>query len=137
MKLLAIDFGRKRLGFALGNPSISTAAPLDPFTYKNTKQALAHIKDLVDQYDVTRILLGYPLNMDGTASETSRQVEHFKSHLSKALGAGIAIEYVDERLSSFEAEEELKPLHPHFKKRNRFIDSMSALVILRRFMENK
>ena len=137
MKILAIDFGMKRMVFALGNTAINTAAPLDPLTYKNTKQALAHIKQLIDEYDINRVLLGYPLNMDGSKSETTQQVERFKTHLSKNLEPVIDIEYGDERLSSFEAEEQLKSLHPHYKKRKRIVDSMSALVILRRYMETK
>jgi putative Holliday junction resolvase len=137
MKILAIDFGMKRMGFAMGNSAINTAAPLAPLTYKNTKQAITHIKQLIDEYDIVWVLLGYPLNMDGSKSLITRQVERFKTHLNKILEPGIGIEYVDERLSSFEAEEELKSLHPHYKKRNKIIDSMSALVILRRYMELK
>ena len=106
------------MGFALGNTAIGTATPLDPLTYKNTKQAIVHIQQLIDEYDINRVLLGYPLNMDGSKSEITQQVERFKTYLNKILEPAIAIEYVDERLSSFEAEEQLKSLHPHYKKRN-------------------
>ena len=102
MKLLAIDFGMKRLGFAMGNATSNTSAPLNPLTYKNTKQAITHIKQLIDEYDISTVLLGYPLNMDGSKSKTTQQVEQFKTHLGKILEPGVAIEYVDERLSSFD-----------------------------------
>jgi putative Holliday junction resolvase len=137
MKILAIDFGMKRMGFAIGNTTINTAAPIDPLTYKNTNHALEHIKQLITEYDITQILIGYPLNMDGTKSSSTEQVEHFTRRLEKALAPGITAQYVDERLSSFEAEEELKPLQPNYKKRKKILDSMSALMILRRFMEKK
>jgi putative Holliday junction resolvase len=137
MKILAIDFGMKRMGFAVGNPTINTAAPIDPINYKNTNHALEHIKQLISEYDITQILIGYPLNMDGTKSSITEQVEHFTRRLKKTLAPGIATHYVDERLSSFEAEEELKPLQANYKKRKKIIDSMSALMILRRFMEKK
>jgi putative Holliday junction resolvase len=137
MKILAIDFGMKRMGFAIGNTNINTAGPIDPITYKNTNQVLEHIKQLITGYDITQILIGYPLNMDGTKSSTTEQVEHFTRRLKKTLAPGITTQYVDERLSSFEAEEELKPLRPNYKKRKKIIDSMSALMILRRFMEIK
>jgi putative Holliday junction resolvase len=135
MKILAIDFGMKRMG--IGNPTISTAAPIDPITYKNINHALEHIKQLISEYDITQILIGYPLNMDGSKSSVTGQVEHFTRRLKKTLAPGIATHYVDERLSSFEAEEELKPLQANYKKRKKIIDSMSALMILRRFMEKK
>ena len=137
MKILAIDFGMKRMGFAVGNPTINTAAPIDPITYKDTNHALEHIKQLVSEYDITQILIGYPLNMDGTKSNITGQVEHFTRRLKKILAPGITTHYVDERLSSFEAEEELKTLQTDYKKRKKIIDSMSALMILRRFMEKK
>ena len=137
MKILAIDFGMKRMGFAIGNTDISTATPIDSITYKNTNLALEHINRLITGYDITQILIGCPLNMDGTKSSITQQVEHFTRRLKKILAPGIPIQYVDERLSSFEAEEELKPLQANYKKRKKYLDSMSALVILRRFMEKK
>jgi len=137
MKILAIDFGMKRMGFAIGNTAINTSAPIDPLTYKNTTHALEHIQQLITEYDIVQILIGYPLNMDGTKSSSTEQVEHFTRRLKKTLAPGITTQYVDERLSSFEAEEELKSLQPNFKKRKKILDSISALMILRRFMEKK
>ena len=125
------------MGFAIGNANINTATPIAPITYKNTNHALEHIKQLITEYDITQILIGYPLNMDGTKSSSTEQVENFTRRLKKTLAPGITTQYVDERLSSFEAEEELKPLHPNYKKRKKILDSMSALMILRRFMEKK
>lgn len=125
------------MGFAIGNTAINTAAPIDPITYKNTNHAIEYIKQLITEYDITQILIGYPLNMDGTKSSSTEQVEHFARRLEKALAPGINTQYVDERLSSFEAEEELKALQPNYKKRKKILDSMSALMILRRFMEKK
>jgi putative Holliday junction resolvase len=137
MKLLAIDFGLKRMGFALGNTIIKTAVPIDPLTYKNTKYAIEHIRQLISEYDVSQILIGYPLNMDGTESCIIQPVENFTRRLKKALPPEVTTLYIDERLSSFEAEEELKTHQPDFKKRKKFIDSMSALMIMRRFLEKK
>lgn len=135
MKLLAIDFGMKRMGFAVGNTSINTATPLDPVSRKNSKQVIEHIKTLVDAYDIERIVLGYPLNMDGSKSAITQQVEHFTRRLKKAVGAGIAVSWADERLSSVEAREDMTHVRSGLKKRKAVIDSLSALVILRRFME--
>jgi putative holliday junction resolvase len=135
MKILAIDYGLKRIGFAIGNSLIKTATPLEPLARKNSKQAVAYIKQLIIEYDISRIALGYPLNMDGTKSTMSEQVEHFSRRLQKALGPDMDIDLIDERLSSFEADETLKDLHPNYKKRKKVIDSMSAVIILNRCMD--
>ncbi|MCP5047101.1 MAG: Holliday junction resolvase RuvX [bacterium] len=135
MKLLAIDFGMKRIGFAIGNTGIGTATPIDPVTRKNSKQVIAYIKELVTDYDITGIVVGYPLHMDGTRSSTTEQVEHFTRRLKKTFEPSVTVQWVDERLSSFEAEEELKAIKLSLKKRKGIVDSMSAVVILRRFME--
>lgn len=137
MKILAIDYGTKRIGFAIGNTSIFTTAPLDPFPYKKKTQALDHIKKLVAEYEIGLVLVGYPLHMDGAKSTTTEAVERFRDHLKKVLPPGVAAEFVDERLSSFEAAEELKTLRPEFKRKQAVMDSMAAVMILRRFMENQ
>ena len=122
------------MGFALGNTAIGSAVPLDAVEGKNSDRFIAHIKQLVDEYEIERILMGYPLNMDGTRSETTGLVENFGRRLEKSLHPPIKIEFVDERLTSFEAEEELKALYPDYRKRKKFLDSTAALVILRSCM---
>ncbi|MGE5343983.1 MAG: Holliday junction resolvase RuvX [Candidatus Omnitrophota bacterium] len=138
MKILAVDFGMRRIGFAIGNPLIHTITPIDPLIRKNSKQAVDHIRQLVDTYEITHVIVGYPLNMDGTRSSFTEQVEHFTQRLKKRLGPDIPIDFIDERLSSFEAEEELKT-HPmgniDHRKKKKMLDSMSAQVLLKRFME--
>jgi len=134
-KILAVDFGMKRIGFALGNTLINTAVPLDPVMRKNSKQVIQHIKTLVEEYEINRIVLGYPLNMDGSKSAITEQVEHFTRRLQKALGPVIGVVWTDERLSSIEARESMKHIDPIHKQRKTRIDSLSAMVILKRFME--
>jgi putative Holliday junction resolvase len=135
MKILAIDFGKKRMGFAIGNPLIMTATPIQQLTRKNLKIDIVYIKTLIEEYDISKIILGLPLNMDGTKGKIVEEVEAFSSHLFKKTG--INVELVDERLSSFEAEEMLKPSKPDYKKRKQVLDSISALVLLRSYMEKK
>jgi putative Holliday junction resolvase len=135
MKILAIDFGTKFLGFAVGDSTIKTAAPIDPITRKNQEKDFQYIKQLIDEYDISRIIIGYPLNMDGTKSETTLQVEQFAGQLKANID--IETEFADERLTSFEAHELLKSRHPGYKKRKKILDSVSALIILRSYMESE
>lgn len=133
MKLLAIDFGMKRMGFAFGDTTIRTASPIAAIMRKNIEQDIGHIKNLIYEYNITKILIGYPLNMDGTRSKITFQVENFTKQLKKKIN--IATEFVDERLTSFEAEEILKSYQPDHKKRKKILDSISALIILKNYIE--
>lgn len=135
MKILAIDFGKKRLGFALGDTLINSATPLRQIDRKNITQDIDYIKGLIDEYDVQKIVTGYPLNMDGTQSKITAEVEEFSAALQKKIA--IPVDFIDERLTSFEAEELLKEYKPDYKKRKKILDSISALVILRSYMERK
>ncbi|MCP4157592.1 MAG: Holliday junction resolvase RuvX [bacterium] len=134
MKILAIDYGLKRIGFAIGNPIIRTATPIDPIIRKNSKQAVDDIKQLVDEYDITKIIVGHPLNMDGSKSNITLQVENFAKKLKNKLN--IDTQLVDERLTSFEADEVLKNHQPDYKKRKKKLDSISASIILNSYMES-
>jgi putative Holliday junction resolvase len=135
MKILAIDFGLKRIGFAFGNTVIRTAVPIPPAVRKNKEEDIRCIKNLIDEYDIAKIIVGYPLNMDGTKSLITRQVENFTKELKKKTG--MDTEFVDERLTSFEAEEELKSIQPDYKKRKKIIDSISAWLMLKSYVENR
>jgi putative Holliday junction resolvase len=135
MKILAIDYGTKRMGFAIGNTLHRTANPLAPLTCKGPKHDITHIAHLVSQYDVETIVMGYPLHMDGTRSDISRKVDIFKEKLQRKLQVDVKL--VDERLSSMEAESILAPLEKDFMKRKKALDSMAAVVILKDFMETQ
>jgi len=135
MKILAIDFGLKRIGFAVGNTIIRSATPLQQWDRKNPELDLGFILGLIDEYDIGRIIVGYPLNMDGTAGKIAKTVENFSHFLKKRIPPEIEIELVDERLSSFEAEELLKPVQGDFKKRKKVLDSVSAMMLLKDYLE--
>ena len=133
MRILAIDYGGKRMGFAVGNSTLKTANPMEPLIRKSLRHDIAHITVLIAEYDIDTIVLGYPLNMDGSQSEISKKVDLFRDKLQKKLA--ITIKLVDERLSSMEAESILAPLKRDFMQRKKVLDSMAAVVILKDFME--
>jgi len=135
MNILAIDYGEKRIGFALGNKLTKTVVPIDQINRKNYHSDMAIINQIVEEYEVNTIIIGYPLNMDGTQNEITKKVENFAKILKKKLN--IKIKFVDERLSSFEAEEMLKTIKPKYQDRKKRIDSLSALVILQNYINKK
>jgi putative Holliday junction resolvase len=134
-KILAIDYGRKRFGFAVGNRETRTALPLHPVDRKSNQQILSAIRKLVEEYEIGRIVIGYPLNMDGTRSETCTEVEAFVRLLETKIA--LPVDRIEERLSSIEAEDMLKTITPDFRKRKRVLDSVAAQVILMRYWTEK
>lgn len=135
MKILAIDFGLKRIGFAVGNTFIKSATPIEQLNRKNMDFDLEFITRIIDEYDIQHIIMGHPLNMDGTPGKLAGAVENFKNFLKKRIPQDIDIELVDERLSSFEAEELLKPVQGDYKKRKKVLDSVSAMMLLKDYLE--
>lgn len=135
MKILAIDFGEKRIGFAMGNSELGISLPLKPFRRGKPGLDIEHIKILIAEYDIEKIILGYPLNMDGSESQFSKRVKNFMKKLAGEIDTDI--ELLDERLTTFEAEELLKSFKKQFKKRREIIDSIAAMIILDEFLEKR
>jgi putative transcription antitermination factor YqgF len=101
--ILAIDYGKKRLGLALSDEQGVTSRPLAIWTRINRRRDLARLRELVRKERIRRIVVGLPLHLDGTPSEMSEEVKAFAARVEKDLG--IRVELMDERLSSWEAKQ--------------------------------
>lgn len=135
MKLLGIDYGKKRIGLAVGNEITLTAVPVATYNRTKLEDDIEHLKNIIDEHEVSKIVMGLPLNMDGTKSKTTRQVQSFAALLRKAVD--IPLEFYDERLTSMEADEKLKDFENRsYKIRKENLDSVSAMIILEKFMDN-
>jgi putative pre-16S rRNA nuclease len=106
--ILAIDYGKKRLGLALSDQHGVTSRPFAIWTRTNRRQDLARLRELVRKEGIRRIVVGLPLRLDGTRSEISEEVKAFAVRVEKNLG--IRVEMMDERLSSWEAEQILSTI---------------------------
>lgn len=131
MKALAIDFGSKRLGFAVGHRETGLVTPLFTMKRVTLQQDLETIRQLVDEHEAQELVIGRPDNMDGSTSPLSRQVDEFVSFLKKRVL--LPIHLIDERLSSHEAEGRLYQLPSPFIRHKSALDAMSATIILERF----
>src|SRR6266853_5598677 len=141
--ILAIDYGRKRLGLALSDELCVTSRPFAIWTRINRRRDLARLRELVRQQAVRRIVIGLPLHLDGTQSEMSEEAKGFAGRVEKALG--IRVEMMDERLSSWEAEQiagvnkstvsshRARKQHAGHKRRPS-CDDLAAAVILRDYL---
>ena len=106
MQIIAFDFGEKKIGVAVGQTSTNTSSPLQIIFNKDNKTNWISISSLLDEWKPGLILLGKPLNMDGSDSKIMEKVDKFYKELKSIYDADI--EFVDERLTTFEAREILK-----------------------------
>ena len=141
--ILAVDYGLKRVGLAISDPGRTFAFPCDVIENKNFDYLFSRINNLILEKDVDLILVGMPYNMNKsnldmtqntTKNEMEKNVEIFISKLQESVK--IQIKIVDERLSSFAAEEKLKEAGLSAKKSKKYIDSEAARLLLEEFIQS-
>ena len=106
MQIVAFDFGTKKIGVAVGQTATYTSSPLQVVLNKDDKVNWNEISRLLNEWKPELIIVGKPLNMDGTDSEIMKQVERFYQKLKKIYDTNY--EYIDERLTTFEARQILE-----------------------------
>ena len=130
MQILAFDFGTHHIGVAVGQTVTKTSSPLVVLNVaREGKEIWNTISKLIDEWKPDQLLVGKPLNMDGTPSEMMKKVDSFFKKLQKI--SGIPCELVDERLTSFEA----KQLMQVDSKDDR-IDDLAAKIFLDNWIEH-
>ena len=133
MRYLAIDYGNKRTGLAICDAAEIIASPLT--VIQGQKELLRKISDIVEAENVEAIVLGLPLNMDGSTGPQAELVFKFADRLKAHLD--IPIHFQDERLSSFSAEEKLSQTEFTRKKKKKRLDAIAAAEILQAFLDSK
>jgi putative Holliday junction resolvase len=133
MRYLAIDYGNRRTGLAVCDPSETIVSPLNVF--ESNKSLIQKILDVVEKENIKTIVLGLPLNMDDTKGPQARRTIGFSKELESQLE--IPILFQDERLSSFTAREKMAEAELTKKKKKKRIDAVAAAQILEAFLEKK
>ena len=128
--VLAIDYGRRRLGLALSDALGVIARPLAVWQRTNRRGDLARIRDLCRRHSVGRIVVGWPIRLDGTPGEMAREAASFAERLRKYLGR--PVDLADERLSSWEASQQLHETGA--RRGGKPVDDVAATVILRDYL---
>ena len=129
----AIDYGRARIGVAATGDH-GVVYPVAVIENRSRAASLAAVRDRVLELDARIIVVGYPLNMDGTIGPPARAAEKFAAELR--LTTGVPVELHDERLSSFEARGRLND-GPARRKRGAAIDAIAACVILESWIQSR
>jgi len=132
MRLLAIDFGQKRAGLAVCDYDETITSPLAVVDQAHLiKKAL----DYIENEDIGAVVVGLPLNMDGSEGRLAKAVRRFAEDLKKRIK--LAVYFQDERLTSFDAEQKLAGSGLTRGKKKKRLDAVAAANILQAFLDSK
>ena len=132
-RILALDYGTKRIGVALSDELGWTAQPLETFERKTLDWDVAHIAALVGSHSVERVVLGLPLQLDGREGPAVRAMREFTATLEAGLSVPVVL--WDERMTTKAAEELLIAADVSRKKRKGIVDRIAAAILLRSYLE--
>ncbi len=133
MRIMGLDVGIKRIGIALSDPMEIVAGGHSVLERKSLQQDLEHINGLCISYEVKMIVVGLPLNMDGSIGPKALEIKEFAIQLEEFTG--IKTTFWDERLSTVAAERVLLEADVSRSKRKKVIDKLAAVTILQNYLD--
>jgi putative holliday junction resolvase len=137
MRTLGIDFGEARIGLALSDESGTIAMPLETLETKDKGEQIRWVADRVTDREVKRVVVGLPLEMDGTAGPMAEMVEKFCTKLEATVG--LEIVRWDERMTSLAAERAVREMGGRKgkkKKKKGHLDTIAACLLLQAFLDS-
>lgn len=136
-RILALDLGERRIGVALSDPLRMVARPLTVIQRASRAEDLERIGRLVDEHQVSLLLCGYPLSLDGSEGPQGRRVRRYAEVLGESLE--VPLELWDERYSTVEAESLMRVSRKNQspQERRNWVDAVAAAVILQSYLNAK
>jgi putative Holliday junction resolvase len=131
MRCLGIDYGTRRWGLAFGD-DLGVATPLPALVEKDVARRWASLGAVVRIRGITDLVVGYPLNMDGTVGPKAKETDAFAGRLRAEFS--IPVHWVDERLTSYEAEEPSPKKNRRAMRYSGVVDSRAATLILQDYL---
>ncbi|HDL85077.1 MAG TPA: Holliday junction resolvase RuvX [Candidatus Acetothermia bacterium] len=135
MRILGIDYGSKRLGLAMSDEDEILASPLPVHVRTSLEEDLSFLTRLARRNKVETIVLGLPLNMNGSQGEMARAVQEFATELRRTCRVPVVL--FDERLTTSEAERVLIQADISRKKRKNLRDGLAAVLILQGYLDSQ
>ncbi len=136
MRVLGIDYGDSRIGVAVSDPMGWTAQGLETVKSKDgLRKAIERLMEIIKQYEVKDIVIGYPLNMNGTAGPRAERTEAFIKKLLE-LGDFNIVKW-DERLTTVSAHRAMNELGVKASNKKNIVDTMSAVFILQGYLDRQ
>ncbi len=134
LRFLGIDHGTRRIGLAYGD-DIGVATPLPAITTDDASGQWAGLGAILKERRITEVVIGLPLNMDGSSGPKAKEVERFARRIEAEFG--LPVHLVDERLTSYEAESTIPPARRRALRSSGLIDSRAATIILQDFLDGR
>ena len=138
MRVLGLDYGSKTVGVAVSDPLGLTAQGVETVWRKQEnklRRTLARIEEIISEYQVTEIVLGYPKNMNNTVGERAEKSLEFKEMLERRTGLPVVM--WDERLTTVEANRTLMESKVRRENRSKYVDMIAAVFILQGYLDSK
>ncbi len=133
-RILALDWGTVRVGAAISDPGRSLASPFDTFPAKPLAELLNRLRKIVTREEISLIVVGLPVNMDGSEGKSAQKAREFATEVGEQLG--VLVECVDERLSSFSAEQTLISIGRKPSKDKGRVDRVAATLFLQEYLDS-
>ncbi len=133
-RILAIDFGLRRIGLALSDPLKIIATPLDTIKINNYKEGVTKLLDLFKEYDLEKIIMGYPIGTSGNKTEQTLIVDKLMDDLRKEVNTNI-IPW-DERYTSVHAKALMQEQGIKTKDNKEMVDQLSARIMLQEYLDS-
>lgn len=134
MRCIGVDYGERRIGLAYGD-DLGVATPLPAAVESDPAKRWSRLLSVVRERRATDLVLGYPLNMDDSVGFKAKEVDAFAARLREATG--LPVHYVDERLTSYEAESSVAKGDRRAVRASGLIDSRAATIILQDFLDQR
>lgn len=138
MRIMGLDFGAATMGVAISDELLITAQPIEIIRREKENQ-LRHtyqrLEELIKEYDVQEIVLGYPKMLNDTIGEKAQACEKVKDDLERRTGLKVIL--VDERLTTVQAHRILDEAEMSYKKKAAVIDKMAASIILQTYLDSR
>jgi putative Holliday junction resolvase len=132
-RILALDIGKKRIGLAATDPLGIIVQGLPTYNRTRVREDIEHLANLCAELDVAQLLIGRPVHMSGDESPMSRYTAEFADRLAERTG--IPVEFIDERLTSFEAEQMLRESGRSTDRKSGNVDRMAAILMLQEYLD--
>ena len=138
MRIMGLDFGSKTVGVALSDSLLITAQGLEIIGRKEEnklRRTLARIEELIQEYEVTEIVLGLPKNMNGTEGERVALTREFAEKLERRTG--LPVIFWDERLTTVAADKAMMEAGIRRERRKEYVDKIAASLILQGYLDSR
>jgi len=137
MRVLGLDFGSRRVGVALSDPTGTFAQPLETIAHRGPRDValFRRIAVCVEEHEVGRIVIGLPLHMDGRKGPEAVAVESFGARIAEQTK--LPVEYLDERWTTVEAQRAFTEMGVRGRRAREHVDAVAATLILRTYLDRR